>query len=153
MFSWDTLYAILGLFVGSGGGAFWMWRWQSKKAKAEAEIEEVNIAKAVQETYQRMLADKEEDLEDRKKVVAELKDERDSYKADRDELRDRLGRMELSVIKMQGEIAKTARQVESLRPFVCANLSCTLRQRDVILEGVGAEVKKPRKKGGDDAGK
>lgn len=132
---WDALTNLLGLFVGGGFGTFVTWRWMKRKAKAEAEIEEVNMAKAVQDTYQQMLADKDNDIEDRKKVIAELREERDSYRADRNELRDRLEKMETGMLEMQREIAKNARMVESLRPFVCANLSCTLRQRDVILEG------------------
>ena len=73
----DTVISLLGLFIGGGGGAFFTWRYMRRKAKAEAQTEEVNMAKAVQDAYQQMLADKETDLEDRKKVIQELREERD----------------------------------------------------------------------------
>ena len=52
----DSIIGILGLLFGGGAlGGIFTWRWQRKKAKAEAQTEEVNMAKAVQDTYQEML--------------------------------------------------------------------------------------------------
>ena len=125
----DTVISLLGLFIGGGGGAFFTWRYMRRKAKAEAQTEEVNMAKAVQDAYQQMLADKETDLEDRKKVIAELREERDHYKNDRNELRDRVGKMEDTVLELKREVARNGRMVEAMRPFLCFDTKCKKRQR------------------------
>ena len=120
----DTIISLAGLFIGGGGGAFFTWRYMRRKAKAEAQTEEVNMAKAVQDAYQQMLQDKETDLEDRKKVIAELREERDHYKNDRNELRDRVGKMEDTVLELKREVARNGRMVESMRPFLCYDMIC-----------------------------
>ena len=125
----DTVISLLGLFIGGGGGAFFTWRYMCRKAKAEAQTEEVNMAKAVQDAYQQMLADKETDLEDRKKVIQELREERDHYKNDRNELRDRVGKMEDTVLELKREVARNGRMVEAMRPFLCFDTKCKKRQR------------------------
>lgn len=125
----DTIISLAGLFIGGGGGAFFTWRYMRRKAKAEAQTEEVNMAKAVQDAYQQMLADKETDLEDRKKVIQELREERDHYKNDRNELRDRVGKMEDTVLELKREVARNGRMVEAMRPFLCFDTKCKKRQR------------------------
>lgn len=136
----DTVISLLGLFIGGGGGAFFTWRWMRRKAKAEAQTEEVNMAKAVQDAYQQMLQDKETDLEDRKKVIAELREERDHYKNDRNELRDRVGKMEDTVLELKREVARNGRMVESMRPFLCYDMKCKKRVRVQVSECEAAEI-------------
>jgi chromosome segregation ATPase len=111
-----------------------------RKAKAEAQTEEVNMAKAVQDAYQQMLQDKETDLEDRKKVIAELREERDHYKNDRNELRDRVGKMEDTVLELKREVARNGRMVESMRPFLCYDMKCKKRVRVQVSECEAAEI-------------
>ena len=130
----DTIISLAGLFIGGGGGAFFTWRYMRRKAKAEAQTEEVNMAKAVQDAYQQMLQDKETDLEDRKKVIAELREERDHYKNDRNELRDRVGKMEDTVLELKREVARNGRMVESMRPFLCYDMKCKKRVRVQVSE-------------------
>ena len=128
----DSIIGILGLLFGGGAlGGIFTWRWQRKKAKAEAQTEEVNMAKAVQDTYQQMLQDKESDLEDRKKVINELREERDHYKRDRNELRDRLDKTDETVRNLQREVARNGRMVENMRPFICYDMKCKKRVRVV----------------------
>lgn len=136
----DTIISIAGLFIGGGGGAFFTWRYMRRKAKAEAQTEEVNMAKAVQDAYQQMLQDKETDLEDRKKVIAELREERDHYKNDRNELRDRVGKMEDTVLELKREVARNGRMVESMRPFLCYDMKCKKRVRVQVSECEAAEI-------------
>ena len=136
----DTIISLAGLFIGGGGGAFFTWRYMRRKAKAEAQTEEVNMAKAVQDAYQPMLADKETDLEDRKKVIAELREERDHYKNDRNELRDRVGKMEDTVLELKREVARNGRMVESMRPFLCYDMKCKKRVRVQVSECEAAEI-------------
>lgn len=128
----DSIIGILGLLFGGGAlGGIFTWRWQRKKAKAEAQTEEVNMAKAVQDTYQQMLQDKEADLEDRKKVINELREERDHYKRDRNELRDRLDKTDETLRNLQREVARNGRMVENMRPFICYDMKCKKRVRVV----------------------
>ena len=136
----DTIISLAGLFIGGGGGAFFTWRYMRRKAKAEAQTEEVNMAKAVQDAYQQMLADKETDLEDRKKVIAELREERDHYKNDHNELRDRVGKMEDTVLELKREVARNGRMVESMRPFLCYDMKCKKRVRVQVSECEAAEI-------------
>ena len=136
----DTVISLAGLFIGGGGGAFFTWRYMRRKAKAEAQTEEVNMAKAVQDAYQQMLQDKETDLEDRKKVIAELREERDHYKNDRNELRDRVGKMEDTVLELKREVARNGRMVESMRPFLCYDMKCKKRVRVQVSECEAAEI-------------
>lgn len=138
--TFDTVISLLGLFIGGGGGAFFTWRYMRRKAKAEAQTEEVNMAKAVQDAYQQMLADKETDLEDRKKVIAELREERDHYKNDRNELRDRVGKMEDTVLELKREVARNGRMVEAMRPFLCFDTKCKKRQRVQASECAAADI-------------
>ena len=136
----DTIISLAGLFIGGGGGAFFTWRYMRRKAKAEAQTEEVNMAKAVQDAYQQMLQDKETDLEDRKKVIAELREERDHYKNDRNELRDRVGKMEDTVLELKREVARNGRMVEAMRPFLCFDTKCKKRQRVQASECAAADI-------------
>lgn len=136
----DTIISLAGLFIGGGGGAFFTWRYMRRKAKAEAQTEEVNMAKAVQDAYQQMLQDKETDLEDRKKVIQELREERDHYKNDRNELRDRVGKMEDTVLELKREVARNGRMVESMRPFLCYDMKCKKRVRVQVSECEAAEI-------------
>lgn len=141
----DSIIGILGLLFGGGAlGGIFTWRWQRKKAKAEAQTEEVNMAKAVQDAYQQMLADKETDLEDRKKVIAELREERDHYKNDRNELRDRLDNTDKTVRDLQREVARNGRIVEQMRPFICYDQRYKNRVRVMVSECAAAEI--PEKK-------
>lgn len=125
----DTLISIAGIFLGGGGGAFFMWRWQRRKAKAEAQTAEVNMAKEVQDIYQQALSDKDKQLE--------------YYRRDAEEQRNRLDQMESTVRDLQNQVARNGRQIECMRPFLCADLSCKVRKRVVIsAEGEVKETKK-----------
>lgn len=124
----DSLISLLGLFIGGGGGAFFTWRFMRRKAKAEAVTAEVDAAKDLQDMYQQMLSDAKADREDRKQQMNELRQERDHYKQDRNELRDRLDKMDDKFRELQREVARNGRQIENMRPFLCADMKCRKRQ-------------------------
>ena len=130
----DTIIAILGLFIGGGGGAFFTWRWQRKKAKAEAENAEIDAAKELQDMYQQMLADAKTDREDRKAQIDELRQERDHYKNDRNELRDRLDATDEKIRALEHTVARNGRQIEAMRPFLCYVSGCRKRQLVELLD-------------------
>ena len=130
----DTLINIASLLLGGGGGAFFVWRWQRKKAKAEAESAEIDAAKELQDMYQQMLADAKTDREDRKAQIDELRQERDHYKNDRNELRDRLDATDEKIRALEHTVARNGRQIEAMRPFMCYVSGCKRRQLVDILD-------------------
>lgn len=122
--SFDTLFNIAGLFLSGSVGGFVTWKWQHRKMKAEAQTEEVNMAKAVQDTYQQMLKDKEEEVADKNRIITELREDRDHFRKDRNELRDRIEKTEVTVRNLQREVDQNARMVKGMRPFLCGVQSC-----------------------------
>ena len=140
----EAIISLIGLFLGGGGGAFFTWRYMRRKAKAEAQQAEVDAAKDKQEYYQRIIEDVSKD--------------RDYYKQERDEVRERMDKMAHSFMDwrleadkdrmdMKMEIARLGRKVEMMAPFMCGDLQCKLRKRVVLSED--GEPKKSRQKKAD----
>jgi len=140
----EAIISLIGLFLGGGGGAFFTWRYMRRKAKAEAQQAEVETAKDKQEYYQRIIEDVAKD--------------RDYYKQERDEVRERMDKMAHSFMDwrleadkdrmdMKLEIARLGRRVEVMAPFMCGDLQCKLRKRVVLSED--GEPKKARQKKAD----
>lgn len=158
--SLDTLINIGTLLLGGGGGAFFTWRWQRARAKAEAKEKEaeaksaeVDMAQKVQDTYQEMLADKQKEVDDNHRLIAELREDRDHYKQAYKEMRDALDKLgkefrefrnqsEDERASMKRDIARNGRQVEALRPFLCARLGCKDRLRVTLSEDGEPEPEK-----------
>ena len=151
----DSIISILGLFIGGGGGAFFTWRYLRKKAKAEAENAEVDTVKSMQEAYDKMFQQVNNYLEDATQKVEGLRHERDHYRKERDEVREQFDKFDKTVQEwkqntdktideLRRQVARNGRQLEMMRPFMCADLGCKMRQRVVISpEG---EVKPKTKK-------
>ena len=127
----EAIISLIGLFLGGGGGAFFTWRYMRRKAKAEAQQAEVDAAKDKQEYYQRIIEDVAKD--------------RDYYKQERDEVRERMDKMAHSFMDWRGEadkdrmdrkmeIARLGRKVEMMAPFMCGDLQCKLRKRVVLSD-------------------
>ena len=133
----EAIISILGLLLGGSGGAFFTWRFMRRKAKAEAVTAEVDAAKELQDMYQQMLADAKIDREDRKQQIDELRQERDHYKSDRNELRTKLEKTDEKIHKLELDLVRLTKIVEGLRPFLCADLKCQSRQ-SCILEDLNA---------------
>lgn len=140
----EAIISLIGLFLGGGGGAFFTWRYMRRKAKAEAQQAEVETAKDKQEYYQRIIEDVAKD--------------RDYYKQERDEVRERMDKMAHSFMDwrleadkdrmdMKLEIARLGRRVEVMAPFMCGDIQCKLRKRVVLSED--GEPKKARQKKAD----
>ena len=141
----DTLISLAGLFIGGGGGAFFMWRWQRRKAKAEAQTEEVRMAQAVQDTYQEMLEDKQKEVADNQRLIAELREDRDHCKQGYREMRNRQDKTEEMVRDLQMQVARNGRMVEMMRPFLCYDIKCKKRQRVPQSECEAVELLKDNK--------
>ena len=140
----DTIISLAGLFIGGGGGAFFTWRWMRRKAKAEAETEEVNMAQRVQDTYQEMLEDKQKEVNDNHRLIAELREDRDHYKQGYIEMRNRQDKTEEMVRDLQMQVARNGRMVEMMRPFLCYDLKCKKRQRVPASECEAVELPTPK---------
>ena len=150
----SDILSIATLLLGGGGiGAFFTWTYVRREAKAKAETEEVNMAQRVQDTYQEILKDKDEEVEDKNRLIAELREDRDHYKQGYKEMRDALDKLgkefrefrnqtedERSLMKR--DIARNGRQVEALRPLLCGRRGCADRMLVTLSEIVSlwAEV-------------
>ena len=167
----DSIIGIFSLLFGGGAiGGIFTWRWQRAKAKAEAkqaEVEvkekeaeakakEIEMAQKVQDTYQEMLDDKNKEVEDNHRLIAELREDRDHYKKDRNELREQLDKLikdfydfkretEDERQKMKSDIARNTRIAESSRPFMCGLAPDCAKCVPVIISDEGTV--KPGKKG------
>ena len=136
----DTIISLAGIFISGGGGAFFTWRWMRRKAKAEAQTEEVNMAQRVQDTYQEMLEDKQKEVDDNHRLIAELREDRDHYKQGYVEMRNRQDKTEEMVRDLQMQVARNGRMVESMRPFLCYDMKCKKRVRVQVSECEAAEI-------------
>ena len=145
MENFDAIISILGMFLGGGAGAFFTLKWQQKKAKAEADKEtaeaksaEVDMVQKVQDTYQEMLEDKQKEVVDNQRLIAELREDRDHYKQGYVEFRDQIDKLskefrdfrnetEEERMAMKRDIARNGRMVECMRPFLCGRENCAIR--------------------------
>ena len=137
----DSIIGIIGLLLGGGTiGSIFTWRFQRKKAKAEAQQAEVEAAKDKQEYY--------------RGIIDDVAKDRDYYKQERDDVRERMDKMAHSFMDwrleadkdrmdMKMQIAQLGRKVAAMAPFLCGDLQCKLRKRVVISED--GEPKKQRK--------
>ena len=151
--SLSDIISIATLLLGGGGiGAFFTWRYVRREAKAKAEIEEVKMAQEVQNTYQEMLTDKQKEVDDNHRLISELREDRDHYKQGYKEMRDALDKLskefrefrnqtEEERANMKRDIARNGRQVEALRPFLCADMKCQKRVRVAISDVVEPDSK------------
>ena len=139
----DSILGILGLLFGGSIGSVLTWRWQRRKAKAEAVQAEVETAKDKQEYY--------------RGIVDDISKDRDYYKQERDEIRERMDKMAHSFMDwrmeadkdrmdMKMQIAKLGRKVESMVPFMCGDLACKLRKHVVLSDDGTVKDSKKKKK-------
>ena len=167
----EGIVALITLFIGGSGiGGLVTWKWLKMKAKAEADqaaaeakqkeaeakAAEIEMAQKVQDTYQEMLEDKNKEVEDNHRLIAELREDRDHYKKGYVEMRDELEKLgkdfyefKQSTIrereKMKSDIARNTRIAESSRPFMCGLAPDCAKCVPVIISDEGTV--KPGKKG------
>ena len=166
----ESIISFIGLFLSGGAGAFFTWKWQKRKAKAEADqaaaeakqkeaeakAAEIEMAQKVQDTYQEMLEDKNKEVEDNHRLIAELREDRDHYKKGYVEMRDEVEKLsrdfhefKQSTLrereKMKSDIARNTRIAESSRPFMCGLAPDCAKCVPVIISDEGTV--KPGKKG------
>ena len=103
-----------------------------------------------------MLEDKQKEVDDNHRLISELREDRDHYKQDRNELREQLDKLikdfydfkretEDERQKMKSDIARNTRIAESSRPFMCGLAPDCAKCVPVIISDEGTV--KPGKKG------
>ena len=165
-FTLDSIIGLLGLFMGSGGGAFFTWKWMRRRARAEAKEKEaeaksaeIDMAQKVQDTYQQILDDKQKEVDDNHRLIAELREDRDHYKQGYVEFRDQLDKLgsefrqfrnetEDERAKMKRDIARNDRRLECMTPLLCGRDGCAIRV-PVIVSPNGEIEKTVRPEKGD----
>ena len=169
--SLDTIInGLAWLFGGSGLGWFITWRWQKAKAKAEAKqaeaeakqkeaeakASEIEMAQKIQDTYQEILEDKQKEVEDNHRLIAELRSDRDHYKQGYIEMRDDMEKLTKEFYdfkretmeerqKMKSDIARNTRIAESSRPFMCGLAPDCAKCVPVIISDEGTVKPKGKK--------
>jgi hypothetical protein len=145
----EAIISVIGLLAGGTGiGGFFVWKYTKRKAQAEAKQAEAEAAKAEAEVS----TEKQNYYQ---QIIEDVAKDRDYYKGERDEIRERMEKLTRSFMdwrleadndraQMKLEIARLGRKVEMMAPFMCGDMSCKLRKR-VVLSDDG-EPKNPRQK-------
>jgi peptidoglycan hydrolase CwlO-like protein len=107
---------------------------EKKKSEAEAESAGTAATKEVQDVYQQLIADVRSDREEQRAYITELTESRKHLREECEELRQRIDDTEKIVRDLQKEVARNARMVENLRPFICGVLGCKKRQPVAISD-------------------
>jgi peptidoglycan hydrolase CwlO-like protein len=116
---------------------------EKKKTEAEAESAGTAATKEVQDVYQQLIADVKSDREEQRAYITELTESRKHLREECEELRQRIDDTEKLVRDLQKEVARNARAMESMRPFICGVLGCKKRQPVAISDEEVAEDIEP----------
>ena len=91
-------------------------------------------------------------------MAEDLAKDRDYYKQDRDEWRERLDKLTRSMTEwkrltdqtiddLRRQVSRNGRQLEAIRPFICADLKCKKRVRVAVsADGVVEQAKQEEKR-------
>lgn len=121
MMEWfESVSNILSLLFGGSVISIFTWKIARRKANAEAAQAEIEAAKAKQDYYQQMMED--------------LSKDRDYWKHSYEEMRDIIRKYDERIAELERQVARNSRQVANMRPFVCGNLQCKVRQHVVISD-------------------
>lgn len=123
--AFDSITNILSLLFGGSLISIVTWKFARRKADAEAK-------KAEAEAKQAEAAAQQEKQNYYQQIIDDIAKDRDYYKNDRDEQRARMDSMDAKFRELQRDVARNGRMVEAMRPFMCANMACKVRQRVVI---------------------
>lgn len=140
----DSFTNILSLLFGGSLISIVTWKFARRKAAAEAKQAEA-VAKQAEADAEKAKAEAIKERQDYyQQLVTDIASDRDYYKHERDEYRETIKGYDVRIDALERTVARNGRMVESMRPFMCADLNCKLRKRVIISEE--GEVKKPRQK-------
>lgn len=137
---------IMSLVFGGSLISIVTWRFARRRAEAEAKKAEAEAKQAEAEAKQKEAEAQEAKQDYYQQMMEDLAKDRDYYKQERDEYRKTIKQYDERMDELERKVARNGRMVESLRPFMCADLSCKLRKRVVISESGEVEEAKSRKK-------
>lgn len=123
----ESVTNILSLLFGGSLISIITWKFARRKADAEAKKAEAEAKAAEAEAQQ-------EKQNYYQQIIDDIAKDRDYYKRDRDEQRTRMDEMDVKFRELQRDVARNGRQIEMMRPFICTDLSCKLRQRGTISD-------------------
>ena len=123
------------------------WRFARRKAAAEAKEAEARANQAEAEAKKAEAEALKEKQDYYQQMLENVAADRDYYKQDRDDTRDKLDKLSRSVIdwkretdltidELRRQVFRNGRQIEAMRPLLCADLGCKNRKRVAISEGV-----------------
>ena len=123
------------------------WRFARQKAAAEAKEAEAKAKQAEAEAEKAKAEALMEKQNYYQQMVEDVTKDRDYYKQDRDEQRDKLDKLSRSVIEwkrqtddtiddLRRQVSRNGRQIDAMRPLLCADLTCKKRKRVVISDDV-----------------
>ena len=121
----ESVTNILSLLFGGSLISIVTWKFARRKADAEAKKAEAEAKAAEAEAQQ-------EKQNYYQQIIDDIAKDRDYYKRDRDEQRTRMDEMDVKFRELQSAVARNGRMVEAMRPFMCADLKCSHRQRVTI---------------------
>lgn len=130
----SSITDILSLVFGGSLISVITWRFARQKAAAEAKQAEA-VAKQAEAEARKAEAEAMKEKQDYyQQMAADLAKDRDYYKQDRDEHRNRLDDMDRKMRELQAQVARNGRKVDAMVPFMCGDLACKLRRRVVISD-------------------
>ena len=142
----DSITNIISLLFGGSLISIVTWKFARRKAAAEAKQAEAEAKQAEAEAKQKEAEAAQEKQEYYQRMVDDIAKDRDYYKGERDEYRKTLKVYDERFDQLERNQARQGRMIEAMRPFMCADLACKLRQRVVVSdEGVVENTLRPPK--------
>lgn len=130
----DSITNIISLLFGGSLISIVTWKFARKKAAAEAKQAEAEAKQAEAEAKQKEAEAAQEKQEYYQRMVDDIAKDRDYYKGERDEYRKTLKVYDERFDQLERNQARQGRMIEAMRPFMCADLACKLRQRVVVSD-------------------
>ena len=143
----DSITNILSLLFGGSLISIVTWRFARRKAAADAKKAEAEAKQAEAEARKAEAEALKEKQDYYQQMLENMAADRDYYKADRDETREKLDKLTRSVMDwkrltdetiddLRRQVSRNGRQIEAMRPLLCADHTCKLRKRVAISEDV-----------------
>jgi len=123
----EIVIALISALTGGGLTGLFYWRANRRKANGEATQTEADAMKSVQDVYQQALADQQAYISQLRDTRDHLVNDREEMRRENNELRKRLNDMDEKMRQLERDVARNARMVKQLTPFLCGRLGCPSR--------------------------
>ena len=147
----DSFTNVLSLLFGGSLISIVTWRFARRMAAADAKRAEAEARQAEAEARKAEAEAMKEKQDYYQQMADDLAKDRDYYKQDRDDQRQQLDKLTRSVAEwkrqtdetietLRRQVARNGRQLEAVRPLICADLTCKLRKRVVVSDGEDSDT-------------